>query len=116
MLVLLVREHVVPDLLRQLARIIGVASRDGSVRLAPQPFTLLPMNPGNGTTVVRHDPRGLQPEPGRQRPVTYQQTVRASPFGGLCSLDLAAVVAGLPITFWSRRHRSALGQTRASRL
>ncbi|HZO05317.1 MAG TPA: hypothetical protein VFB52_02945 [Solirubrobacterales bacterium] len=33
--------------------IIAVASRDdGSVRLAPQPFTLLRVNPGNGTTVV----------------------------------------------------------------
>lgn len=34
-------------------RIIGLASRnDGSVRLAPQPFTLLRISPGNGTTTV----------------------------------------------------------------
>lgn len=33
--------------------VIAVASRDdGSVRLAPQPFTLLRVNPGNGTTAM----------------------------------------------------------------
>src|ERR1044072_7367153 len=34
--------------------IIGVPSRDdGSVRLAPQPFSLVRVDPGNGTTTVR---------------------------------------------------------------
>lgn len=34
-------------------QIIGLASRDdGSVRLAPQPFSLLRIDPGNGATVV----------------------------------------------------------------
>ena len=34
--------------------VIGLASRDdGSIRLAPQPFTLLRVSPGNGTVVVK---------------------------------------------------------------